>query len=144
MPFPIDPSNPWKYRNCAISKQTCPSYSYELPDDFFQAKERFIVIRQARATFGLTTQPGEWLCNDFMLMSDLATEHDLATCEIDRAFGAGLRPFGFICLCNDPNTKKKRYKYDWSYQTIHFAFARIDGLPTIPTQWLVDFLLVFR
>ena len=79
-----------------------------------------------------------------MLMSDCAYEQDLATPEIDAAWNATRHSLGYICTCNDPNMKKKKYKFMWRDPVIHFAFARIDGLPTIPTQFLIDFLLQWK
>jgi hypothetical protein len=140
MPFPAG----MNYRNVAISKQSAPTYEYRLPDDFLNARERFIVVRQARATFELTTQPFGFMLNDVMLMSDLACESDLATPEIDATFNATRHSLGYIAICNDANMKKKKFAYVWRDAVLHFAFARLDGLPIIPTLFLIDLLLVWK
>jgi hypothetical protein len=141
MPFS---GSDWQYRNVAISKQSCPSYEYELPPDFVNSSERFIVIRTVRCIFGLTTEPFQWTTNDVCLFSDLCTECDLPNSELDKTFNAIRHSLGYICLCNDPNAKKKRFKYDWKDHHIKFGFARIDGLPIIPSAFLIDLLLVWK
>ena len=112
--------------------------------DFLNARERFIVVRQARATFELTNLPFGMMLNDVMLMSDLACESDLATPEIDKTFNATRHSLGFICICNDANTRKKRFAYVWRDAVLHFAFCRLDGLPIIPSMFLIDLLLVWK
>jgi hypothetical protein len=145
MPFVNDdPARPWNYRNCAVNKETCPNYEYQLPPDFVNSKERFIVIRQVRAMFELTTMPQAFMLNDACLMSDLCCECDLPNPDIDKAFNATRHSLGYICICNDPNMKKKRWRYVWRDQVIHFGFMTIYGLPIIPSHWLVDMLLVYR
>jgi hypothetical protein len=140
--MPFEPG--FSYRNVAISKQSAPDYSYPLPPDFVNSKERFIVIRTARAIFGLTTEPFQFGLNDCCLYSDLSTECDLPNKELDDAFNSHRHSMGYICLANDPNAKKKRFKYNWQDQHIKFGFALIDGTPIIPSAWLLDLLLVWR
>ena len=132
------------YRNVAISRETCPNYEYRLPDDFVNAKERWIVVRQVRALFELTTQPHALMLNDACLMSDLSCECDLPNPDIDRAFNATRHSLGFICICNDSNTKKKRFRYVWRDAVIHIGFMTIYSLPIVPSHWLVDLLLVWK
>jgi hypothetical protein len=50
---------------------------------------------------------------------------------------------GYVCMANDPNMKKKRYRYVWK-DVVHFLFATIDEQPIIPSRWLIDLLLVWR
>jgi hypothetical protein len=134
----------FNFRNVAISKSSAPNYDYELPPDFVNAKERYFVIRQVRVIWQLTTEPFGFTTNDVCFMSDLCTECDLPNMELDRTFNAVRHSLGYICLANDPNAKKKKFKYNWNDPTIHFGFCRIDGLPIVPSAFLIDMLLVYK
>jgi hypothetical protein len=59
-------------------------------------------------------------------------------------FNQMTRRMGYVCMANDPNMKKKRYKYVWTDDVIHFVFETIDEVPIIPSRWLIDMLLVWR
>jgi hypothetical protein len=134
----------WKYENCAINKTTCPNYKSKLPDYFVNAKERFIVVRQARALLGRTDEPFDHPLNDVILMSDFVHEIYLPFEDVNNAFNLKDRVLGYVCLVNDPNMKKKKSKYRWSSPEFHFAFASIEGAGVIPSSFLIDFLLVYR
>jgi hypothetical protein len=111
----------WKYENCAINKTTCPNYKFKLPDYFVNAKERFIVVRQARALLGRTDEPFDHPLNDVILMSDFVHEIYLPFEDVNNAFNLKDRVLGYVCLVNDPNMKKKKFKYRWRRISLCFC-----------------------
>ena len=142
--MPFDPQYDWQYENVAMNKTENPDYTLILPPYFVNAAERYIVIRQVITRFQRTTEPFDHNVNDIMVHSDLCREVYLPFCCSNKVFPAMNRKMGYICMSNDANMKKKRYKYVWSDNTIHFLFATIDEQPIIPSRWFIDLLLVWR
>jgi hypothetical protein len=142
MPFKGDG---WNWHNVAIGKWANPDYNFLLPSEFVNAKERFIVIRQVKAMFTRTTEPFDEPLNDCYLVSDLVEKVYLPFLDSVDAYDLKTNsPMGYVCMCNDANQKKKRYKYVWKDQTISFAFVLLNGTPILPSQWLIDISLVYR
>jgi hypothetical protein len=141
MPFDKD----FIWENCAVSKWYNPNYCFELPAQFVNAKERFIVIRQIRVLFDRSSQPLDAMLNDCYLVSDLVEKvylpfHD----SVDMYELKTSSPMGYVAMANDANQKKKRFKYVWKEPVINFAFVLLNGTPILPTQWLIDISLVYR
>jgi hypothetical protein len=82
-------------------------YSFELPPEFVNAKEKFIVVRQCRALFGFATEPFDHELNDVMLLSDLVDDCYLANEDINRAWRNVRQPLGYVCLCNDTAQRRE-------------------------------------
>jgi hypothetical protein len=90
------------------------------------------------------TEPFDYEVKDVMVMSDLCEKVYLPFKDADNVFSGMSRRMGYICIANDQNMKKKRYKYIWNDYNIHFLFQTIDEQPIIPSRWLIDMLLVWR
>jgi hypothetical protein len=77
-------------------------------------------------------------------MADFVHEIYLPFEDVNNAFNLKDRVLGYVCLVNDPNMKKKKFRYRWQDKEFHFCFASIEGAGIIPSSWLIDFLLVWR
>jgi hypothetical protein len=134
----------WQYRNCAMSKSSNPDYSFELPPEFVSAKERYIVVRQCRCLFGRTDNPFDYMTNDVLLLSTFPDEAYLISDEIDRAFNVKGQSLRYVCICNDQNAKKKRFKYVWRDKEFKIGFTNLYGDAILPPSYIFDFLLCWR
>ena len=151
--MPFNQQYEWNYENVALNKTENPDYTFILPPYFVNATEKYIVIRQVITRFQRQTEPFDYETKDIMMMSDLCSEVYLPMDVTGKAsaggkaagtsdvFPAMTRKLGYICMSNDTNMKKKRYKYVWSDNCIHFLFQTIDEIPIIPSRWLIDILL---
>jgi hypothetical protein len=142
--MPFDPDYSWQYENVALNKTENPDYTFTLPPYFVNAKEKYIVIRQVIVRFQRTTEPFDRAVSDIMVHSDLCDVVYLPYPDPTSITPRFNRRMGYICMANDPNMKKKRYKYVSYDNTIHFIFQTIDEQPIIPSRWLIDMLLVWR
>jgi hypothetical protein len=141
MPFHGDG---WNYKNCAMTKHSNSDYTFELPNEFVNASEKYIVVRQCRVLFGLTTGPEDHVTNDVLLLSDFVDEKYLISDEVNKAFNIKNNSMGYVCICNDTNAKKKRFKYVWKSPIFHIGFSNLYEDAVIPTSYIFDFLLVWR
>jgi hypothetical protein len=142
--MPFDSKFDWNYENVALNKTENRNYTFNLPKYFVDADEKYIVIRQVIARFQRQTEPFDHEVKDVMVMSDLCDKLYLPFRGSFEVFDGLTRRLGYVCMANDPNMKKKRYKYVWRDYNIHFLFQTIDEQPIIPTRWLIDMLLVWR
>jgi hypothetical protein len=96
------------------------------------------------ARFQRVTEPFDYEVHDLMLVSDLVDNVYLPLVQSADVFPSVTRRMGYVCMANDTNMKKKKFKYVWTDDVIPFAFETIDEVPLIPSRWLIDMLLVWR
>lgn len=142
--MPFDPAYKWNYENIALNKTENMNGTFKLPSYFVNAEEKYIIIREVITRFQRTTEPFDHETKDIMVMSDLVDRVYLPFKNSSVVFPAMTRKMGYVCMSNNTNMKKKRYKYVWSDDVIHFLFQTIDEQPIIPSRWLIDCLLVWR
>jgi hypothetical protein len=109
MPFNnTDGKGEYKWINLALGKYADFNYSFELPRDFVNAKERWIVIRSATAIFTRTTEPFDAPMIDCYLVSDFVEHVYMPFRDSVNAYNLRTsRPMGYVSMCNDPAQKKK-------------------------------------
>jgi hypothetical protein len=89
-------------------------------------------------------QPFDYKLNDVVLVGDFVDSIDIPYPEARKDFNLKSGTFGYVCIANDANMKKKRIAVKRGQKYIHVCFYTIDGTPMIPSAWLFDGLLLWR
>jgi hypothetical protein len=135
----------WSYINCAVSKTSNPDYTFIFPPEFMLANEKYIIIRQVRTLWSRVDLPFDYTPNDMILQADFVEHRYCGYEDTTNAFKLNNHSFGFVCICNDANTKKKKFKYVFHDNKFHYVFTLLDTkTPIIPLDYIIDFLLVFK
>jgi hypothetical protein len=119
----------WNFENCVATKRENPGNRFRFPDEFINAHERYIIVREARAIIQNAHSPSNSLVGDLLLHATFAKE---PYCD------------KYICIVNDPNMKKKKFKYVFKDQGFQIFFTSFDGLIIEPIDYVFDFLLKWR
>jgi hypothetical protein len=90
-----------------------------------------MVVRQCRSLFGRSDNPYDHETNDMLLFSDFVDECYLASDEVNKTYNIKKNLLGYVCICNDPNARKKKFKYVWRHQYFTIRFTNLYGDPRV-------------